>query len=1001
MNDTTAPSRAGAYRLVAIVLSLAFFLTPYLFGGGGAELPGRDAVTGSELVGDGLSLVMGPGVLRDVQNGEAGLAATLTAPWWGNIHPEQKLWRPVPMFMLGLAGKLSGKPYDPENPGDAPLPYHLLTLAFHVLATMLLFDLALTLTGSDKVALLAGALFATLPVHSEAVFDVAGIAELCAAAFAFGAWNLWLRAGKRPFEKPAELFGSLALVALAALSKENAFALPLVFFLVDAGRGEAGRLDFKGALAKLPALGAMVLVLALVLGARYAVLGSLTPDYIQATELDNPLLSVGFLDRAMNALRLMATGILVMFSINPLRGPAGFHFGDLFGFSSDYSASQVQALGAFSTWNLVGAGLLVVSIVLALRGSKKCSLRAGLWLGMLAAMLITSNLLFPIGTVFAERLLYLPSGLLVIFVAMFLVRFGKAGLALGLALALGGGLATYTRAAAWTDPTTLIRITKDDAPQSAKAQFLMGIDLASSNIPGLASDRFRRAIELFPDYAAAEGNLGIALAEDLKYEEAIPHLVRDLEIQLEDANWTYKPEAYGTLLGPAELLTTITQLRVYNAAVDQPQENLDWLDSLLQKGYESPYVYSLRGRNLLKLGRASEAEASYRKSLEIEPTFVGIRYLGELLRKTGRTDEALALYAKYAEDSDRFIPTERAEFLLQRADAELASDPVKALETLEVVKELTPVMTAEQDFRQHWIWAQAKLDTMPSDAAGQAETYAEIEKSLKYGLIVYNQANELTYSARYALVTVFIQTGNYEELVATAEEMLKYRNAPVLRTRLAMGYEALGELDKALENWTQAAADLVNEDGTPVDPESLAEARRGELSLLSRQGRWDEVDAAFLAWHALAPGGMDPWALALSVDWAAGWDKLQLAEEHAVQLRAEMADFPQVDQLVKQVEAWNDPQGSFQDALSLAQHQMNWGNFEGARAHAQVAMARASTDIERGVASGPLAAALANLGRQDEALEVLDAALALALPGELKVQIQAARDQLARPEGDK
>jgi tetratricopeptide (TPR) repeat protein len=997
MNDTTAPNRADAYRIVAIVLALAFFLTPYLFTTAGSDIPGRDAVVGAELTGDGLSLVANPGVLRDVQTGEGSLMSTLTSSWWGELHPGQKLWRPVPLFMLGLAGKISGAPYDPSNPGDLPLPYHLLTLAFHVLATMLLFNLALELTGSDKVALVAGALFATLPVHSEALFDVAGIAELCAAAFAFGAWTLWLRAGERPLQKPGLLAGSLALVALAALSKESAFALPLIFFLVDAGRTEARGLDFKAALAKLPALAAMVVVLGVVLGARYAVLGGLAPDYIQAAQLDNPLLTVGFFDRGMNALRLMASGILVMFTINPLRGAAGFHFGDLFGFSSDYSASQVSALGAFSPWNLVGAAALILSIVLALRWAKKCSLRAGLWLGMLAAMLITSNLLFPIGTVFAERLLYLPSGLLVILVAIFLARRGTIGVVIGLALAVGGGVATMARAADWTDPTTHIRATKDDAPMSAKAQFLMGIDLASSNIPGLAIDRFRKALELFPDYAAAEGNLGIALREDLKYEEAIEHLVRDLEIQLEDVNWKYTPEAYGTLLGPADLLTAVTQLRVYNAAVDQPQENLDWLDGLLQKGYESPFVYALRGRNLLKLGRAPEAEAAYRKSLAVEPTFVGIRYLGELLRKTNRTPEALALYAKYAADSERFQPTEHAEFLLQRADAELASDPGRALDTLDEGKALTPVMTPEQDFRQHWIWAQAKLDTLPSDPGGRKEAYDKIEQQLKYGLTVYPSANEVTYSARYALVSVFIETGNFTELVATAEEMLKYRNAPILRTRLATAYEALGEPEKALDNWRQSAADLVSEDGTAVDTQALTDARRGLVALLSREGRWDDVDAAFLEWHALNADGIDPWALALSVDWAAGWDKLQLAEEHAVKLRALMADFPQVDQLVTQVTAWADPQGDFKAALGLARHEASWGNLEGAAAHAEVAMNRAANDIERAVASGPLASALANLGRKDEAIAVLDTTLALELPADFKVQIQAARDQLSQP----
>ena len=999
MNDTTAPNRAGTFRIVALVLSLAFFLTPYLFSSGSSDAPGKDPVVGSELVGDGMVLAMRHSTLRDVARGDAGLGATLTTSWWGNVNSDQKLWRPVPMFLLGLAGKLSGAPYDPENPGDAPLPYHILTLAFHVLATMLLFDLALELTGSDKVALVAGALFATLPVHGEVIFDVAGIAELTAACFAFGAWLLWLRAGDKPLQKPGLVIGSMLLVGLAALCKESAFALPLVFFLVDAGRsGKPGRLDFRTALGKLPALGGIVVILVAVIGLRAAVLGTLTPHYGLAVQLDNPLLTVDTLDRVANALRLMATGVLVMFSINPLRGAEGFHFSDLFGFSSDYSASQVDALPAFAVWNLVGAAALLISIVVALMASKKCSLRAGLWLGMLAAMLITSNLLFPIGTVFAERLLYFPSGLLVILVAIFLVRFGKAGLVAGLLLAVGGGIWTMERAKDWVTPKAQILVTaKEDAPMSAKAQFMMGIDLATSNIPGLAIDRFRKALDLFPNYAAAEGNLGVALVQDLKYEEAIGHLERDLEIQLEDSGYTYEPEAYGSLLGPAELLTNITQLRVYNAAVNQPQENLDWLDGLIQKGYQSPYALALRGRNLLKLGRAPEAETAYRQSLEIEPTFVGVRYLGEYLRKTGRTAEALGLYDKYAQEAEGFLPSERAEFLLQRADAELATDAKKALATLAEAKKLTIAMTAEQDFRQRWLWAQAALDTMPSDAAGQAAAFEKIQKELKNGLILYPQANEDTYSARYVLVNVFGQTGNFEELVATAEEMLTYRNAPILRTRLASAYDALGETEKALDNWRQAADDLVGEDGTPVDPEALIGARRGVVAILSREGRWDEVDAAFEAWHAQAEDEFDVWTLALAVDWASGWGRTETSLEYVRKLAALFPEFPDGATLVQQIESWNDPQGSFQAALSLAQHQFSWNNFEGAVAMAEVALTRAGNDLERAVASGPLASALANLGRKDEALACLDATLELALPEEFKAQIQAARESLARP----
>ena len=84
-------------------------------------------------------------------------------------------------------------------------------------------------------------------------------------------------------------------------------------------------------------------------------------------------------------------------------------------------------------------------------------------LAMLASMLITSNLLFPIGTIFGERLYYFPSAMLVLLVAMTLVRFGKAGLVAGLALSLGFGFWTNARAHDWTSNQTYFNVALDDA----------------------------------------------------------------------------------------------------------------------------------------------------------------------------------------------------------------------------------------------------------------------------------------------------------------------------------------------------------------------------------------------------------------------------------------------------------------------------------------------------------------------------------------------------------
>ena len=987
MTDTTAPQRAGLYRLIAIALSLAFFVSPYLFHSGIPEQPGRDAVVGSELVGDGMYLVTRNETLVGIQRGEASLMDTLTAPWWDATRTDQGLWRPVPLFFLGLAAQLSGEPYNPDNPGDAPLPYHLIVLAFHILATMLLFDLALEISGSDKVALLAGALFATLPVHGEAIFDVAGLAELCAAAFAFGAWKLWLQAGAT--KNTGALVGCLALVALAAMSKESAFALPLVFSLVDAGRAPGKGLDFKAALGRMPGLVAMVVVLGAVLAIRISLVG--LPEYSIANHLDNPLLGAGTFERAMNAMRLMVTGILVMVGINPLRGEEGFHFGQLFGFSSDYSATQVQVLGAFSMWNLIGALVLIASIVVAFKEAKRCGTRSGLWLAMLASMLITSNLLFPIGTIFGERLYYFPSAMLVLLVAMTLVRFGKAGLVAGLALSLGFGFWTNARAHDWTSNQTYFNVALDDAPQSAKAHYNWGNYLVAINSSLLAKKHFEDAVETFPQFAAAKGALGLALAEDLQYEAALNELIGDLDIQLEDSAYTYKPEPKNMLMGPNQLLLMITELRVYNSSINRPQEHLDWLDGLLAKGYQSPVAHALRGRTLLKLNRIAEAEEAYKTSLSIDPMFGTVRYYGELLRKLGRVDDALNMYDTYAKVDGVFSPTERAEFLLQRADAELAKDPLVAMKTLEEVKALTNALTPEQAFRYHWTGAQAMLANMPSDPGGQMQQLSEIEYKLKGALNLYAEANELTYSARYALVNIFAQTGNMTDLIMTAEDMLKYRSAPLLRTHLANALDTIGESDKAQVEWRQALDELGEQAN---DPSTIYSTRRGLLISLSREGDLQTAESELAAWRAAAPN--DPLPLALGIDWASAWDRLDQAQAWAAESRATFPGASDFDKLFDQLPKWANLE-AFIDAYSLAQQRFNWGHFEGAIAAAEKALSLAANDNEKALASGPMASALNALGRNSEAVERLKQALTLNLDPALKGQIEGVLNRMSNP----
>jgi tetratricopeptide (TPR) repeat protein len=987
--ETVAPN--AGFMIGAIVLAILFYLTPYLFGSIDTEIPSGSSTTGAKLVGDGAVLVVGHETLAGIQRGTSSLSETLTAPWWGQHHTESTLWRPVPLFVLGMASSMSG-PYNPADPKDAPFPFHLLTLAAHVLATMLLFLLAFEFTKSDKAALIAAALFATLPVHGAAIFDVAGISELLAAAFGFGAWLMWLKAGDKPLTNAPMLLGCMVLVALAGLSNETAYILPILFFLVDAGRNpERGGIDLGFAMKKLPAVGALLVIVAVVITLRISVTGGLTSDSTVSSQFLNPLLAADGMDRIANGLRLLILSVPVMLGLNPLRGEGN---GDMFGFSPDYSIGQIEVLSAFSIMNLLAIVALFASIGVAIVLGKKCGLRAGLWLAVLASLVLGSNVLFAADTMFSERSLYFPSGILVLIIAMFLAKRGKAGLIAGLLLAVAGGTWTYARADAWTTTMKYVEQVEVSAPKSALAALNTGMKLEQDALFDTAATSYRRALEIFPSYTSAEVALGRVLEEDLNFAEAANRYQRALEIQLEDAEWAYVPETFASASGPATLINRITNLRAFNPAVDQPQANLDWFDGLLAKGYDSPPLRTHRARTLLKLARVPEAEADYKASLAIQPTAFAVRYYGDFLRRANRTDEALELYDANSRLTDAFIGIELAEFLLQRADAELMSDPAKAVASAEEAQQHGQNMTAEQVFRTHWTWVQGTLESLPEDARERVEARVEIDKRLKNALTFYTDANEVTYAARYTLVSNMRELGNHAELIPVAEEMLRFRPAANLRTWLAEAYMATGDTDKGIENWKTACAGLVTEDGTPADIELLLGARRNLLSALSSAGRVGEVHAEIEGWHMLA-GGEDMWALALAADWEAGWGDVALAGSIAAHLATTYPDFPDGANYAAKLATYSAPAPNNAALLGLAQNRIGWGNFAGTVDAAEAALAVASADMEKVSAIGILANALAKMGRLDVALIYLDQALSLDLPAELKANIQRTRNQIA------
>ncbi len=120
--------------------------------------------------------------------------------------------------------------------GLQPWAYRMASLAFHILATWLVYALARRWQPMRPAALWAALFFAAAEGHQEAVVWFAGFSEPAMLVFGLSALLCWLQAGRSARGRLWNTAGA-ALFALALVSKETAPVwLPL--FLLALPRGE-------------------------------------------------------------------------------------------------------------------------------------------------------------------------------------------------------------------------------------------------------------------------------------------------------------------------------------------------------------------------------------------------------------------------------------------------------------------------------------------------------------------------------------------------------------------------------------------------------------------------------------------------------------------------------------------------------------------------------------------------------------------------------------------
>jgi len=602
----------------------------------------------------GLVFDSSPMILQDARIREAtpqNLRLILTEQYWHG-STAFGLYRPLTTFSYLLNYAVFGN-------GTHPAGYHWVNLALHAVNVSLVYLLGLVVFETAAPSLALAALWGLHPLLTESVTNVVGRADLLAA--------LGVLAGLLCYVKSATAAGRRKLPWVAAMvvaqavglfSKENAAVLPAIMLLYDLTWSQ--RTAWRG---RALAYAALLLPFA----AFFYLRGTL-PMHIPARFLENPLMSAGFWTARLTAVKVI--GKYLWLFVWPAR------------LSADYSYNAVPLFG----WHLAewedAKALIALTVCLG------AALLAVLWyrtrkplffflVFFFVALAPTSNLAILIGSIMAERFVYLPSiGLTGCVVAAIyalsrqisrrrVLAMRAAWIALGI-LCLACAVRTYARNFDWLDERSLWTSAVDVCPGSAKAHN----NLANvwAQVPGRLPDalvEYQVALRIEPDYAEAHNNLGLALVNSGRpLQEAVAEYEAAVRI---NPDFAEAHNNLGTALSqmPGRLPDAVAQ---YEAALrifpDSAQAHYNLGTVLFQLPSRLPeaiaqYEAALRidpdyaqahanlGLALANAGgRWPEAIAEYEAALRLDPDLFEAHYnLGDALsRLPGRLPDAIAEY---------------------------------------------------------------------------------------------------------------------------------------------------------------------------------------------------------------------------------------------------------------------------------------------------------------------------------------------------------------------
>lgn len=588
-------------------------------------------------------------------------------PYWTFYGPELGLWRPLTIFLFAVQWAI----------GDgAPWVFHAVNIGLHALATVLVFMLLERFTAA--LPAFAGALvFAVHPVHTEAVANVVGQAEIVGAIAVFGA--CLVHSGRAPGMSVSwpRRFALMALFLAGLATKESTVVLPGLLVVIDFAQRRV-RPSLRSVADYADAMLMPIVLLSATLAAyllvRFDVMGGTLTGVDAAPAL--PYLREEF--RVLNALRAFPEFLRLLFLPMDL--------------ASDYSPAMILPVETVRPMVVLGAVLLGVITILALLTPWLPAVGfAPAW--FLLGIITVSNLFFPIGVLVAERTLYMPSLAVSALIAFAWHRAGPHAsssmrrlvpVLLVLVLA-AGAVRTWIRNPDWKSTPAVWDALYRDSPESYRAQWVQASLFAAAGNIQRAREHYELAYRIYPRDGHFLADYASFLMRGGNYRVGVPMMERAVE----ESSFSHETE---------------TVLAYAYVAAGRYDEALQALARAETRGAPPFATMPLRANAYRGLGDYNRAVGAWRTAIGSAPQpqwrlwgFLArtLAYMGDDVAAAAALDTARIVAA---DDSASLATIDRAQQALATGCYELPADGSTGLEA-----GFAAAGTPECDPLGHWI----------------------------------------------------------------------------------------------------------------------------------------------------------------------------------------------------------------------------------------------------------------------------------------------------------